>query len=156
MEIIIPVPNDADSPKFRTTVGSCKWIPENSTVVWTIKSFPASISVFQIIIFRSTLYVLICLTSRSCHVFNVNILCCNFGNMNRQPREMFSKKISAGDVLPCVSTPYMLLCNLQGGKEFLMRAHFSLPTVESEDTEGKPPIQVKFEIPYFTVSGIQV
>lgn len=37
-----------------------------------------------------------------------------------------------------------------------MRAHFGLPTVESEDTEGKPPIQVKFEIPYFTVSGIQV
>jgi len=37
-----------------------------------------------------------------------------------------------------------------------MRAHFGLPTVEAEDTEGKPPIQVKFEIPYFTVSGIQV
>ena len=25
-----------------------------------------------------------------------------------------------------------------------------------ELTEGKPPIQVKFEIPYFTTSGIQV
>ncbi len=37
-----------------------------------------------------------------------------------------------------------------------MRAHFQLPSVQSEDTEGKPPIQVKFEIPYFTVSGIQV
>lgn len=83
VEIIIPVPNDADSPKFRTTVGSCKWVPENSTVIWTIKSFP-------------------------------------------------------------------------GGKEFLMRAHFGLPTIDSEDLEGKPPIQVKFEIPYFTVSGIQV
>lgn len=44
----------------------------------------------------------------------------------------------------------------QGGKEYLMRAHFGLPSVESEDTEGKPPIQVKFEIPYFTTSGIQV
>lgn len=37
-----------------------------------------------------------------------------------------------------------------------MRAHFGLPSVLSEETEGKPPIQVKFEIPYFTTSGIQV
>ena len=37
-----------------------------------------------------------------------------------------------------------------------MRAHFNLPSVMGEDTEGKPPIHVKFEIPYFTVSGIQV
>lgn len=37
-----------------------------------------------------------------------------------------------------------------------MRAHFGLPSVMSEDSEGKPPIQVKFEIPYFTTSGIQV
>ena len=43
-----------------------------------------------------------------------------------------------------------------GGKEYLMRAHFGLPSVTAEDTEGKPPIQVKFEIPYFTTSGIQV
>lgn len=44
----------------------------------------------------------------------------------------------------------------QGGKEFLMRAHFGLPSVENDELEGKPPITVKFEIPYFTVSGIQV
>ena len=37
-----------------------------------------------------------------------------------------------------------------------MRAHFGLPSVEGEVIEGKPPIQVKFEIPYFTTSGIQV
>ncbi|KAF4112275.1 adaptor related protein complex 1 subunit mu 3 isoform X1 [Onychostoma macrolepis] len=43
-----------------------------------------------------------------------------------------------------------------GGKEFMMRAHFGLPSVESHELEGKPPITVKFEIPYFTVSGIQV
>ena len=45
---------------------------------------------------------------------------------------------------------------MQGGKEFLMRAHFGLPSVVSEELEGKPPIHVRFEIPYFTVSGIQV
>lgn len=44
----------------------------------------------------------------------------------------------------------------QGGKEYLMRAHFGLPSVEKEEVEGRPPIGVKFEIPYFTVSGIQV
>ena len=37
-----------------------------------------------------------------------------------------------------------------------MRAHFGLPSVEAEDKEGKPPISVKFEIPYSTTSGIQV
>uniref|UniRef100_A0A6Q2Z2D4 MHD domain-containing protein n=1 Tax=Esox lucius TaxID=8010 RepID=A0A6Q2Z2D4_ESOLU len=43
-----------------------------------------------------------------------------------------------------------------GGKEYMMRAHFGLPSVESEELEGKRPITVDFEIPYFTVSGIQV
>lgn len=43
-----------------------------------------------------------------------------------------------------------------GGKEYLMRGHFKLPSIESDEIEGKPPIQVKFEIPYFTTSGIQV
>ena len=37
-----------------------------------------------------------------------------------------------------------------------MRAHFGLPSVTAEDLEGKPPIHVHFEIPYFTVSGVQV
>lgn len=37
-----------------------------------------------------------------------------------------------------------------------MKAHFNLPSVESQEQEGKPPIRVKFEIPYFTTSGIQV
>lgn len=45
----------------------------------------------------------------------------------------------------------------QGGKEFIMRAHFGLPSVQAADeSEKKPPINIKFEIPYFTVSGIQV
>ncbi|KAG1658004.1 AP-1 complex subunit mu-1 [Nymphon striatum] len=83
VEIVIHVPADADSPKFKTTVGSVKYTPEKNCVVWSIKSFP-------------------------------------------------------------------------GGKEYLMRAHFGLPSIEAEDIEGKPPILVKFEIPYFTTSGIQV
>ncbi|XP_025920535.1 AP-1 complex subunit mu-2, partial [Apteryx rowi] len=82
VEIAVPVPSDADSPKFKTSVGSAKYLPEKNVVIWTIKSFP-------------------------------------------------------------------------GGKEHLMRAHFGLPSVEKEEDEGRPPISVRFEIPYFTVSGIQ-
>jgi AP-1 complex subunit mu len=43
-----------------------------------------------------------------------------------------------------------------GGKEFVMRAHFGLPSVKKELPDKRPPISVKFEIPYFTLSGIQV
>ena len=83
VEIIVPVPSDADGAKFKTSTGYCKYVPEKNCVIWHIRSFP-------------------------------------------------------------------------GGKDYLMRAHFNLPSIAAEDIEGKPPIQVKFEIPYFTVSGIQV
>ncbi|XP_006347435.1 AP-1 complex subunit mu-2-like [Solanum tuberosum] len=45
-----------------------------------------------------------------------------------------------------------------GNKDYMLRAEFRLPSVISEDTppDRKAPIRVKFEIPYFTVSGIQV
>ncbi|KAJ7557232.1 hypothetical protein O6H91_05G117700 [Diphasiastrum complanatum] len=45
-----------------------------------------------------------------------------------------------------------------GGKEYMLRAQFGLPSVSAEDKlpEKRPPIRVRFEIPYFTVSGIQV
>ena len=45
-----------------------------------------------------------------------------------------------------------------GSREYLMRAHFGLPSIGSgeRDDSWKKPISVKFEIPYFTVSGIQV
>ncbi|KJE88774.1 AP-1 complex subunit mu-1 [Capsaspora owczarzaki ATCC 30864] len=83
VDIVIPVPSDADSPKFKTTIGTVTYSPEKNAIVWNIKQFP-------------------------------------------------------------------------GGKEFLMRAHFGLPSIDAEDQEGRPPISVKFEIPYFTTSGIQV
>jgi len=44
-----------------------------------------------------------------------------------------------------------------GGKSFEMKIHFTLPSVRDEENPDKrPPISVKFEIPFFTVSGIQV
>ncbi|KAJ7801854.1 clathrin adaptor mu subunit [Mycena olivaceomarginata] len=84
VEIYVPVPDDADSPKFRASTGSVQYAPDKSAFVWKIKQ-------------------------------------------------------------------------LAGGKEFLMRAHFGLPSVKNEqDVEKRAPITVKYEIPYFTVSGIQV
>jgi len=46
----------------------------------------------------------------------------------------------------------------QGHKEFIMTANFGLPSVcaEKEESYTKAPISVKFEIPYFTVSGVTV
>ena len=83
-EILINVPDDADSPKFRAAIGSVSYAPELSAMVWKIKQ-------------------------------------------------------------------------LGGGKEYLMRAHFGLPSVQDEESMvRRTPINVKFEIPYFTVSGIQV
>ena len=48
-----------------------------------------------------------------------------------------------------------------GSREYRMRAHFGLPSVASDSAADakdswKKPIGVRFEIPYFTVSGIQV
>lgn len=84
VEIIIPVPSDADSPVFKTSIGKVEYVPDKDCVVWRIKQF-------------------------------------------------------------------------QGQQEFLMNAHFGLPSVSSEESSlNKAPLSVKFEIPYFTVSGIQV
>ncbi len=48
-----------------------------------------------------------------------------------------------------------------GGKEHVLRCRVSLPSVQAEDaavaaSARSPPIRIKFEIPYFTVSGLQV
>jgi AP-1 complex subunit mu len=83
VEIYIPVPEDADSPKFKATMGTVTYLPEKNCCLWKIKQFP-------------------------------------------------------------------------GGRDFVMRAHFGLPSVKSEEGDKRPPIRIKFEIPYFTTSGIQV
>jgi len=64
VEIIIPVPPDASSPKFKTSIGTVKYRPELDAIVWNIKQFP-------------------------------------------------------------------------GGKEFLMRAHFGLPSIVNEEEQQK-------------------
>ncbi len=84
VEILIPVPDDADTPRFRTSIGSVHYAPEKSAIVWKIKQFG-------------------------------------------------------------------------GMRDFMMRAELGLPSVKAGDNEkNKRPISVKFEIPYFTTSGINV
>lgn len=84
VEIIIPVPQDVDSPSFKASIGTVTYFPDRDSIIWSIKQFA-------------------------------------------------------------------------GSKEYLMRAHFGLPSIGSDDSDKwKAPIEVKFEIPYFTVSGLQV
>lgn len=81
-----------------------------------------------------------------------------------------SFKSSVGNVtyLPDRDAVVWNIKQFHGGREYLMRAHFGLPSISAEDAgvadkkgkhgenSWKAPIAVKFEIPYFTVSGIQV
>ncbi|XP_048394680.1 AP-1 complex subunit mu-1-like isoform X4 [Stegostoma tigrinum] len=46
--------------------------------------------------------------------------------------------------------------SIQGGKEFMMKAHLGLPSVKAEEPEAKPPIRVKFKIQYLAASGLQI
>jgi hypothetical protein len=46
VEIIIPVPSDADSGRFKATAGSVKYVPEKNAMVWSIKSFPVRFDIF--------------------------------------------------------------------------------------------------------------
>lgn len=39
VSIIIPVPEDADSPRFRTNIGTVHYAPETASIVWKIKQF---------------------------------------------------------------------------------------------------------------------
>lgn len=40
VEVIIPLPEDADTPKFVPEYGTIKWIPEKSCLIWKLKTFP--------------------------------------------------------------------------------------------------------------------
>lgn len=87
VEILVPVPEDADTPKFKTSSGYATFKPERSAILWTVGNIPF-------------------------------------------------------------------------GKEFTMRARLGRPSVKAEDSEEKDfsslPIKVGFEVPYSTISGLQV
>lgn len=40
VEVIIPIPPDADTPRFFPEYGSCKWLPQELCIIWKLKTFP--------------------------------------------------------------------------------------------------------------------
>jgi len=52
VEIIVPVPSDAQKGQFKATTGSVKYVPEKNAMVWSIKSFPVSFYFVLFFIFR--------------------------------------------------------------------------------------------------------
>eukprot|EP00768_Dysnectes_brevis_P001386 gnl/Dysnectes_brevis/1346_a1511_2814.p1 GENE.gnl/Dysnectes_brevis/1346_a1511_2814~~gnl/Dysnectes_brevis/1346_a1511_2814.p1 ORF type:complete len:442 (+),score=126.54 gnl/Dysnectes_brevis/1346_a1511_2814:20-1345(+) len=87
-EIIVrvPVPSDADTPRFKATVGSAKYRPSAQVFEWAIKQ-------------------------------------------------------------------------LGGKQQATLQAGFGLPSVRDQDSEtsySKSPVQVQFQVPYFSLSGIQI
>lgn len=68
----------------------------------------------------------------------------------------FDTSVGFVKYLPGLNAIVWNIKSFPGGKEYVMKACFGLPSIESEEIEKKPPIEVKFQIPYFVSSGVQV
>ncbi|KAK1443411.1 clathrin adaptor [Babesia gibsoni] len=70
----------------------------------------------------------------------------------------FNCPIGTAKYLPDHEAIIWSVKEFQGEKEYVLYASFGLPSVSDDDRESfaKNPVKVKFEIPYFTVSGISV
>jgi AP-1 complex subunit mu len=71
----------------------------------------------------------------------------------------FATTMGTAEYVPEQDAIKWTIKQFQGGKEYVLRAEILLPTVTTVDPEAqrkKRPISVNFEIPYFTVSGLQV
>jgi len=69
----------------------------------------------------------------------------------------FRKSVGKVEYLPEDDAFVWKIRQFPGGKEYLLRARFSLPSITTEEDKMKrQPIGVQFEVPYFTVSGLQV
>lgn len=70
----------------------------------------------------------------------------------------FRTPIGSVSYVPEESSFKWTIKQFPGHREHVMTAEFKLPTIESPNRQKykKMPINIKFEIPYFTVSGFQV
>ncbi|CDJ47208.1 mu1 adaptin, putative [Eimeria brunetti] len=70
----------------------------------------------------------------------------------------FKTTIGSAKYVPDLDCLVWSIRHFQGQREYSMTASFSLPSVEDDSRKNfmRRPIQVLFEIPYFTVSGITV
>lgn len=39
VDVLVPVPEDVESPNFHTSTGSAQYVPEHNALKWTIKQF---------------------------------------------------------------------------------------------------------------------
>ena len=132
VEILLPLPPDAITPNVRTSQVS---LPAKSSkgaqYAWCFSAAGVETLSF-------------CFTAcgKLCGLTSPSLACLQGAAVYAPEKEAMVWKIK----------------NFPGGKEFLLRCKFGLPSVEAEEeAKGRmPPIWVKFEIPYFTVSGIQV
>ncbi|ORM39427.1 AP-1 complex subunit mu-1 [Babesia sp. Xinjiang] len=70
----------------------------------------------------------------------------------------FKTSIGTAKYLPDEDATIWSIKEFQGEKEFTMHASFGLPSLsdDNRDEFSKRSVKVKFEIPYFTVSGVSV
>ncbi|CAI6002033.1 unnamed protein product [Closterium sp. NIES-65] len=121
-----------------TSMGSATYTPEREAILWKIKSFPGGKGV------PASLFTF--------NPYQEYLLRAHFSLPSVAAEDGYRG-------VPAASVLQPAWCDISKmGKEYLLRARFSLPSVAAEDdvAEKKAPIRVKFEIPYFTVSGIQV
>ena len=71
---------------------------------------------------------------------------------------VFKSNVGTVKYVPDQNAMVWCIKQFPGRKEYMMRAQFGFPSIESEERQkySRVPIQLKFEITYFTVSGIQV
>ncbi|KAK5741718.1 AP-1 adaptor complex mu subunit Apm1 [Elasticomyces elasticus] len=138
VEIHVPVPEDADSPRFRTNIGSVHYAPETAEIVWKIKQFGGG----KEFLMRAELGL-----PSVRYVLTPSI----FPYFTLSPLHLFPpSSVWSADFVWWVRGD-----DTQGGG---MTGGFggSMGGIASKASQGKRPIGVKFEIPYFTTSGIQV
>lgn len=111
VEIAIPVPRDADSPRFRTSKGTVVYAPELNAIVWKIRDFPGA-----------TEYVM--------------------------KAEIQLSSLSGEDDYNDDGSP--VLTSGAGSDSSTAFRDNTISRIKNQ------PITVKFEIPYFALSGLQV
>merc|ERR1712063_185489 len=72
-------------------------------------------------------------------------------------RSQFKASMGKVQYKPEIDALVWTIKQFQGGRELMLVASFGLPSISDEENpDDRPPVKVQFEIPYFTVSGIQV
>lgn len=115
VEIQIPVPRDADSPRFKTTAGTVIYAPELNAVVWKLKDFP--------------------------------------GGQEYKMKAQVSLSSLAGEFDDNDDAVLPESAMTSGASRTDSAAAYHTAT---RNRLKNQPVRVKFDIPYFAVSGLQV